>query len=330
MQICRFSGKVSKFCKPERCRWHVNIHLPTFNYIWLVEIVKAVLTVQKMNYSFITFLGTDGFLPGVLALSNSIKKYNSTYGLLVLTTDLVSPQSLATLDSRNIKHKYVQRIKNPNELGNDERNFRHMYTKLRIFEQDEFDKVVYIDADMLVCCNIEELFDCQHMSAVVAGALNPVNSHWDALNAGFLVVVPDRALAEQMYALIDTTPSDDGSDQGFLHSFYNNWPNDKHLHLHHKYNVPVYEIELYAKLDHFKFSYNNSRLDTDIAIIHYWGYDKPWFHDGKLLNIRSPRIVDRAYLLWWDVYRPADRKLRAFYYIRNVIARKLRSLLKVK
>lgn len=277
---------------------------------------------QRMNYSFVTFLGTDSFLPGVLALNNSLKKYNKAYGLLVLTTDLVSAVSIATLNKASIKHKHVERIANPNHLGDDERNFRHMYTKLRIFELEEFDKVVYIDADMLVCCNIEELFDCPHMSAVVAGPLNPAYSHWKELNAGFLIVIPDKSLAEKMYALVAVTPSDDGSDQGFLHSYYNTWANDKHLHLDHKYNVPVYEIDLYSKLNYFRFSYKNGSLNTNIAIIHYWGYDKPWFHNGRLLNIRSPRAQDHAYMLWWDVYKPQDRKLRLFYYIGNTIARK--------
>jgi len=43
-----------------------------------------------------------------------------------------------------------------------------MYTKLRVFELEEFDKVVYIDADMLVCADVEELFNQPHMSAVVS------------------------------------------------------------------------------------------------------------------------------------------------------------------
>lgn len=279
-----------------------------------------------MRYSFVTFLGTDSFLPGVVALNNSLKKYNKKYPLLVLITDLVSEESIKVLDSLKIAYKYVDRIKNPNHLGSDNRNFRHMYTKLRIFELDEFDKVVYIDADMLVCCNVEELFNCPHMSAVVAGALNPVFSHWNELNAGFQVVVPDKALAEKMYALVDSTPSDDGSDQGFLHSFYNNWKNDTHLHLPHKYNVPISELDIYTKLNLFKFNYKKGVLDTDISILHYWGYDKPWHHDGRKISIRSPRIEDHAYMLWWDVYKPEQRKTRLLYYIRNALYRKFLSL----
>jgi lipopolysaccharide biosynthesis glycosyltransferase len=281
-----------------------------------------------MNYSFVTFLGTDSFLPGVLALNTSLKNYNKTYGMVVLVTDLITPTSILALESNCIKHKYVDRIKNPNKLENDERNFKHMYTKLRIFELDEFDKIVYLDADMLVCRNIEEIFDAPHMSAVAAGALAPGYTHWKELNAGFLVVVPDKSLAAKMYALVESTSSYDGSDQGFLQSFYNNWANDKALQLDHKYNLPVSNIEVLVDLNYFKFSYKKGVLDTNIAILHYWGFDKPWHHDGRRLNIRSPCANDHAYMLWWDVYKPEYRKFRLLYYISDTIVRKLSKLLK--
>jgi len=285
---------------------------------------------DKKKYSFVTFLGTDSFLPGVIALNNSLKKYNKKYGLLVLTTDLVSPESLAILDRTNIRRKYVDRIENPNTLENDQRNFRHMYTKLRVFELEEFDKVVYIDADMLVCADVEELFNQPHMSAVVAGALHPACGTWKELNAGLLVVVPDKSLAERMYALVPELQSNDGSDQGFLHSFYSEWPNDKHLHLDHKYNVPAPDIGIYSQLNHFTFNYKKGVLETDIAIIHYWGYDKPWHHNGRLLNMRSPRVEDHLYMLWWDFYKPSDKKFRVFYYAGNTIRRKFLSFVHAK
>ncbi|WP_121812807.1 glycosyltransferase [Mucilaginibacter kameinonensis] len=280
------------------------------------------------KYSFVTFLGTDSFLPGVIALYNSLSIFNKKYPLLVLTTDLVSNESLSILDKLNIQHKHVERIQNPNVLENDQRNFRHMYTKLRIFELAEFDKIVYIDADMLVCSNIETLFNSPHMSSVVAGALNPGCSDWKDLNAGLLVVVPDKTLAGEMYSLVPVLKSNDGSDQGFLHSFYSNWANDKQLHLDHKYNVPAPDVDIYSQLNHFKFSYRNGLLDTDIAVIHYWGYHKPWHYNGRLLNIRSQRVEDRLNMLWWDFYKPADRKLRVFYYTINLIRRKFSALIK--
>ncbi|MDB5133455.1 MAG: nucleotide-diphospho-sugar transferase [Mucilaginibacter sp.] len=112
-----------------------------------------------MKYSFATYLGTDSFLPGILVLNESISKYNKLYGLVVLVSESVSKDALDLLAHVQIKTKVVAEIKNPHDLGNDDRGFKYMYTKLRLFEMFEFDKVVYIDADMLVCGNIEQLFD---------------------------------------------------------------------------------------------------------------------------------------------------------------------------
>lgn len=282
-----------------------------------------------MNYSFVSLLATDSFLPGVIALNNSLKKHKHRYGLLVLTTDLVSAATLKKLNKHQIPHRHVERVSNPNLLGEDRRNFKHMYTKLRIFEQDDFDKLVYIDADMLVCCNVDELFDCPHMSAVVAGALHPNNADWVHFNAGFLVVEPSRALAQKMYNLIETTPSNDGSDQGFLQSFYADWPEQASLHLDQKYNVPVFMLDVYAQHG-YGFSYQNGKLDTKISILHYWDYHKPWDFAGKKLSARSPNKLDQAYLLWWDTYKPATKRLRAIYQIKNAIAGRLSALIKHK
>jgi len=41
-----------------------------------------------MKYSFVTHLGTDNFLPGMLALNASLKKYNNTDDVIVLVSEL--------------------------------------------------------------------------------------------------------------------------------------------------------------------------------------------------------------------------------------------------
>ena len=89
------------------------------------------------NYSFVTYLGTDDFLPGVLALNVSLKRFNGAYGLLILVSDDVSNVSIAALDVRQIAWKRVHEISNRHSTGSDPRNFKCMFTKLRIFEMYE-------------------------------------------------------------------------------------------------------------------------------------------------------------------------------------------------
>ena len=262
-----------------------------------------------MKYSFITYLGTDNFLPGILTLNASLKKYNKTYDLVVLVSDLVSDRIVSLLDSKKLKYKLIEQIKNPQELGSDERNFKYMYTKLRIFEMFEFDKVVYLDADMLVCNNIEELFSHPHLSAVIAGGLHPSNSSWHELNAGLLVIEPDKALFENLYSLIAHLPSNDGSDQGFLHTFYRDWPSNKKLQLDHRFNVPAVYIDEYSSLHHYKFSYKRRSLTTNIAVIHYWGRYKPWDINIRQLKRTNASKLEQSLILWWDIFLKAAKDI---------------------
>jgi len=260
-----------------------------------------------MKYSFVTYLGTDHFLPGVLTLNASFKKYNKTYDLVVLVSDLVSDSVINLLDLKKIKYKRIKQIKNPQKLENDERNFKYMYTKLRIFEMIEYDKIVYFDADMIVCNNIEALFDVPHMSAVVAGGLYPGNESWRYFNAGLLVVEPDKDLFDRLISSINQLPSNDGSDQGFLHSFYKDWPLNQTLHLDHKFNVPSFYIDEYCKLSDYNFLYKKRSLDTNISIIHYWGPCKPWEIEIELLKRKSDIKWEQSLILWWDVFLEAAK-----------------------
>jgi len=255
-----------------------------------------------MKYSFVSYLGTDQFLPGVIALAHSISLYNKKYDLTVLVSDTVSDQTLGMLSDKKIRFKIIAEIKNPQSLGDDERNFKYMYTKLRIFELSEYDKIVYLDADMIVCGNIEALFGHPHMSAVIAGGLLAANSTWKDLNAGLLVVEPNKNTFQRLYSAIGKLHSADGGDQGFLHSFYKEWPEDINLHLDNKYNVPFPYLDDYCKLLGYKFSYVRKLLKTDISVIHYWGRYKPWDVTFKLLQRKNESKFEQALILWWDMY----------------------------
>jgi alpha-N-acetylglucosamine transferase len=264
-----------------------------------------------MKYSFVTYLGTDNFLPGVLVLGHSLKRYNTKYDLIVLVSESVSDNIMSVLDFKEIKFKIVKQIINPHKLDDDVRSFKYMYTKLRLFEMFEYNKVVYLDADMLVCNNIEVLFDSPHMAAVIAGGLFPTNESWTDLNAGLLVITPTNNIFNKLYSSINHLPSNDGSDQGFLHSFYSDWPSNKALHLDHKFNVPSVYIDEYCLLHDYKFLYKRKILDTNISVIHYWGRYKPWEIDIKLLKRKSTSKWEQSLILWWDIFLEAAKNIYA-------------------
>jgi len=267
-----------------------------------------------MKKAFVTFLATDDFLPGILALNYSLRIYNPRHDLVIMTTGAISGDVIDILKSINGKIKPVPDITNPFTPENDVRRFGCMYTKLHAFSLTDYDKVVYLDSDMLICADIEALFDAPHMSAVIAGGLIKENAAWTELNAGLLVIEPSQQFFNQILRAIPDTASKDGSDQGFLQSYYNTWPKDERLHLPHAFNVPFIYLDNYCVDYGFSFSYTRRKLKTDMAIIHYWGAVKPWQIDIKTLSRRDKSRQIQAIILWWDIFNRVVNKINASSY----------------
>lgn len=259
--------------------------------------------------AFVTYLGSDEFLPGLFVLNRSLRTYENDIPLVVMTSKRVSNGVLDIMKRTSIHFQIVNEIVNPHRTEGDSRNFNLVYTKLNVFSMTEFDKVVYLDLDMLVCDRISILFEKPHMSAVIAGSLCPGNESWVDLNSGLLVIEPSNCLFEEMLSKTSVLPSKDGSDQGFLHSFFPDWKNQFQLHLDHRFNLPCVYLEEYCRLPGVDFSYSNGKLSTsNISILHYWAVPKPW--NIKKSSIHdNPRKYEQALKLWWDWY---DRAAGSF------------------
>jgi glycogenin glucosyltransferase len=144
---------------------------------------------------------------------------------------------------------------------------------LNIFGLNQFEKLVYLDADMLILNNIDELFEKPHMSAVNSGGMLPNLLSWTKLNSGLMVVEPSTELFDDMLSKIGTIEGITSvGDQDFLHAYYFNWPNQKELHLDHGYNMFQIHLNEYNQL----FGYDFNHAQKPIKIIHYIGETKPW------------------------------------------------------
>lgn len=255
-----------------------------------------------MKQAFVTFLSSDGFLPGVITLNRSLKRFgNTNFPLVIMVSEGVSDEVIKTLKVENVNLRVVKAIKSPYRLQYDFRNFQSTFTKLRIFGLTEFDKVVYLDADLLVCENIELLFDKPNMSAVIAGGILPTNKSWKDLNSGLLIVEPNAHLFYKMLEALNFLPSKDGSDQGFLHQFFRNWKNNEKLHLEHKYNVPSWFLDEYCTTSDFQFNFKDGIFSKkNISVIHFWGLPKPWQVNTDHIELKSKK--GQAVSLWKSIY----------------------------
>lgn len=229
--------------------------------------------------TYVTLLSTDDYLDGVLVLDASLKSVASRSALLVLVAHGVSARSVAVLKSFNIGTKRLsEKISIPDDIlrMNVDHNlgyWNNIFDKLFIFDLIEFKKLVYIDSDMLVLRNIDELFEHPHMSAIVAGRSFPDNEGWKELNAGLIVIEPQPELSKKILAVLPQVIASHElvSDQTLLHHYDLGWSTKELLHLDERYNV--FATILYYYTDKLGYRLSGSK---SISVVHFIGATKPW------------------------------------------------------
>lgn len=232
--------------------------------------------------AYITVLSTPTYIPGVVVLYKSLKKTKTKYPFYVLINS-----SINECDIEYLKEFGINVIKSNNKellipskirFSNRENGYNqwnHTFDKLHIFQLDQFKKLVYIDSDMLILNNIDELFEKPHMSAVVAGALRPENSHWKLLNSGLMVIEPQKGLGNKIAHTLSIVQNkkDYFGDQDLIQEYYNKWEFQNDLRLDDKYNLFIFDLEYYvSNLGYRIFGKSNKT----ISIIHFIGKQKPW------------------------------------------------------
>jgi alpha-N-acetylglucosamine transferase len=180
-------------------------------------------------------------------LHRSLKETNSKYPLYVAVTEEVSKENLAVLEKLAIPIIYFDLVIPPNMTAAESPNivttldfygWHKALCKLRVFGLEQFDKVVFIDADVIVKNNMDELFDLPHLSACrdcydFYGQFGDTPS----LNSGLLVIEPDVTVATN---ILDFLTKFDAQgklvhDQWIIQEYYKGWEACTDLHLSYYY-----------------------------------------------------------------------------------------------
>jgi alpha-N-acetylglucosamine transferase len=91
-------------------------------------------------------------------------------------------------------------------------------TKLHLFRLTQYDKIIFLDADTLVCRPLSPLFDLPHQFAAAP------DSGWpDAFNSGVMLTTPSQKTFKDLIKMMDERGSWDGGDQGLLNDYFSNW-----------------------------------------------------------------------------------------------------------
>lgn len=198
---------------------------------------------------------------------------------------------------------------------NSRSNFPHWNNtldKLLMFDLVQFDKVVYLDCDMIVLENLDHLFNCKHMSAVAAG--KKIYKEWTALNSGLIVYEPSELLSNKILQVLPELlkQKKQFGDQDLLHLYYNNWIKESDLHLDDKYNVFFGQLHYYV--NRLNYSVGKPNSANNIAVIHFTGTIKPWTRPLPIRYTVSrilKGIIRRSpeYFKIWSRYQNILRKI---------------------
>ena len=195
----------------------------------------------------------------------------------------------------------MPRVNPPQEIKLKNKLFPHWnntFDKFNVFSLTDYNKVVYLDSDVYVSENIDELFQKPNMSAVAAGKGFPSNKYWDELNSGVMVIEPNEGIREELinkmmkmsqkkpklrkthkqpkkkrfFSNISLLKLKDKickhfqgmGDQDVLEEFFD-WKNKPELHLDEEFNIFANYSDYYKE-----------RLGIEPRCYHFIGPRKPW------------------------------------------------------
>ncbi|KAL3478726.1 hypothetical protein BJX99DRAFT_245299 [Aspergillus californicus] len=156
------------------------------------------------------------------------------------------------------------------------------FTKIELWRQTQYKRIVYIDSDVVSIRAPDELLELD-----VDFAAAPDVGWPDCFNSGVMVLRPNMQDYFALKALAERGISFDGADQGLLNIHFRNWHR-----LSFTYNcTPSASYQYVPAYKHFQ---------STISLIHFIGSQKPWNMPRQVAPFDSPynQLLGR----WWMIY----------------------------
>lgn len=253
-----------------------------------------------MSHAYVTLVSSEDYALGALALARSLRRSGTSAPLVVLARGsfaglaelesegcrIVRIEPLPLSEGFRARHtRAAQHAAAPFTLG--EKPAFHdpleNFGKLRLWELEEYERVVFIDADAVVLRNVDRLFGYPEGSA--APNLYASLDDFHRMNSGVFVATPSRRTFASMCEALDQPDAFfRRTDQTFLERYFPDWHG-----LPYTYNTLQY---VYLNLPAL------FRWDA-IRVLHYQ-YEKPWQSDHPKREALAP-LID----VWWRLLEGA-------------------------
>ncbi|OAP61227.1 hypothetical protein AYL99_03428 [Fonsecaea erecta] len=247
---------------------------------------------------FATLLMNDAYLPGAMVLGHSLKDKGAKAPLVAfILADRLSSDTITELRTVYDEIVPIQEIKNKSPANlylMNRADLISSFTKIELWRQTQFKRIVYLDADMVVLRAPNELLSLDTSFAAVPDIGWP-----DCFNSGMMVLNPNMADYYSLYALAQRGISFDGADQGLLNMHFREWQR-----LSFVYNC--------TPSGHYQYVPAYRHFSSNIAAVHFIGKDKPWTlgRDNKL----NAGVYGELLGMWWSVYDRHYRPKTVTYY----------------
>ncbi|KAA0060900.1 UDP-glucuronate:xylan alpha-glucuronosyltransferase 2 isoform X1 [Cucumis melo var. makuwa] len=301
------------FYEPEMSRLEQKVSLPIGSCklsmpIWdrgvekvydLSKIQRLTKTVKREAYATVIH-SSEAYVCGAITLAQSLLQTGTKRHLILLMDDSISMSKRAALVSAGWNIRIITRIRNP-RAEKDSYN-EYNYSKFRLWQLTDYDKIIFIDSDIIVLRNLDLLFHFPQMSAV--GNDNSI------FNSGIMVIEPSNCTFRVFMERRDEIVSYNGGDQGFLNEVFVWW---------HRLPRRTNFLKNFWSNTTLERSVKNEMFGADppkLYAIHYLGL-KPWlcYRDYDCnWNIDDQRVYasDVAHQRWWKLHDAMDEKLQSF------------------
>lgn len=184
----------------------------------------------------------------------------------------------------------VRNAKPANLYLMDRADLHSAFTKINLWKQTQFRKIVYLDADVVAYRAVDELFDLPQPFSAAPDVGWP-----DLFNSGVMVLTPNVGDYYAMAAMAERGISFDGADQGLLNMHFKN----NYNRLSFAYNV--------TPSAHYSYVPAYRHFQSSINIVHFIGSEKPWAQ-GRSASAQAEGPYGDMLGRWWSVYDRHYRK----------------------
>ncbi|KAL5488296.1 hypothetical protein ACEPAI_6404 [Sanghuangporus weigelae] len=172
----------------------------------------------------VSTLYSESFTSAVLTLGRSLRNAKiAARRILLYLPERLSSQTLCQLSEIGWELRPIERIPPPNGGKGVHLRFRDQYSKLRVWSLDSIGikSVIYLDGDMLVRQNFDELWSLPFEFAAVPDVYGDSRGFALSFNAGMMLLRTSSNIFSDMLNKIDTAEYRRlDAEQGFLNSYF--------------------------------------------------------------------------------------------------------------